>query len=284
MQALIVGVDSGIGKALAHALREMKWQVSGTSRHPDDRPGVHYLDLETLEGLGDLPECNHLFLCGAVTKFSICREDPVRARRINVDAPVEIVQKFSSKGAHAVFLSTSAVFDGSSPRQKAENVPMPTSEYGQLKADAERILLSMFPEIAVLRLTKVLAPGAILFSNWMAALGEKKEIKAFYDLSMAPITLDDAVESLIAVASQSQNGLFQNSASVDITYFDAALHIAQRLGIDQSLVIGTSSEEVGIPWGERPRYTSLDSSRLEGLMGRIAKHPYRAIDRIFGFS
>ena len=284
VRALIVGGDSGIGKALSHALLERNWRVSSTSRHPDGRQGFHYLDLETLNGLENLPSCDHLFLCAAMTKISSCREAPGRARKINVEAPVEVIRDASSRGAHAIFLSTSAVFDGAVPRQRSEALPAPSSEYGSLKADAERILLSTFPENAVLRLTKVLVPGATVLSSWAHSLKRGEKISAFYDMFMAPITPDDVVDPLIAMAVQKTRGIVQTSASEDISYFDAAQYLAQSLDVDWSLVSGCSAVDAGIPAGERPRYTSLDTERLNTLLRRKANPPTLALDTLIRFS
>lgn len=281
---MIVGGDSGIGKALALVLMEKGWRVSSTSRHPGGRPGFHYLDLETLKGMEDLPPCDHLFLCAAMTKLSACREAPARARKINVEAPVEVIRNASSRGAHAIFLSTSAVFDGTMPRQRAETLPTPSSEYGSLKAEAERILLSTVPESAVLRLTKVLAPGATVLSSWVRSLKNGEKISAFYDMFMAPITPDDVVDPLIAMAVQRTGGIVQTSASEDISYFDAARYLAKRLGVDRSLVAESSAVDARIPAGERPRYTSLDTRRLDALRNRKANPPSLALDRMIQFS
>ena len=101
---------------------------------------------------------------------------------------------------------------------------------------------------------------------------------------MAPITPEDVVDPLIAMAVQRTGGIVQTSASADISYFDAARYLAKRLGADRSLVAESSAVDAGIPAGERPRYTSLDTERLNTLLRRRANPPTLALDTLIRFS
>lgn len=280
MRALIVGIDSSIGQALAHSLEKMNWLVSGTSRRPENRPRVYHLDLETMEGSKNLPECDHLFLCAALTNFSACRENPLLARKVNVDGPKALIERFSPTGTHIVLLSTSAVFDGSLPRQKAEDTPNPTTEYGRTKTEAEKVLLSINQQSAILRLTKVLSPKMPLFSGWVESLKKGNFISAFYNMFLAPITLDDAVESIIALAIQKRSGIFQASATEDISYLEAALYLAKKLVVDSSLVVGMSAEDKTIPSKERPRFTCLEVNLPKSSKMKESITPFNSIDYI----
>lgn len=280
MRALIIGIDGKIGSALGERLIGLGWDVMGTSRRSERRNKVWYLDLDHLTSIEDMPLCEHLFICAAMTKYEDCRKNPEQARRINVDAPVAITRHFSSSGVHIIFLSTAAVFDGKIPLVPAESPQTPTSEYGRTKSDAEKLLLAEKAPIAILRLSKVLTFDP-LFAGWLTSLKAGKPIRAFYDMVMAPIPLDFAVDSAIAIACSREVGIFQASALGDITYFDAARYMAMKVGADPSLVLKDTAESKGIPPGEHPPNVSLDGNRLIHILGRQAMDSYTAIDQAF---
>ena len=283
MRALIIGIDGKIGRALEERLTRLGWEVIGTSRRPEQRKKVWPLDLEHLKGLEDLPSCDHLFICAAMTKYADCQKNPEQARRVNVDAPIAITRHFSPCGAHIVFLSTNAVFNGTVPQQLSDSDTAPTSFYGRSKADAEKELLKIGgSSFAILRMTKVLSSDQHLFFGWISSLRSSKEVHAFHDMSIAPITLEHVIDGLVAIASTRSTGIFQASASYDISYFEAAQYLARRIGADPFLVIRESATDSGTPPEENPRFTSLDTSRLTGLLGRqSAEEPFEVIDRAF---
>jgi len=279
MRALVIGVDGGIGAALATALAAVGWEVAGTSR----RPGARIpLDLEALPDRLDLPRADACFLCAAMTRQADCRVQPDRSRRINVEAPARIAEAVVRTGGYVVLLSSNAVFDGSLPCRAADNPPCPANTYGRQKADAEAAVLAL-PDTAVLRLTKVLTPALPLFRGWIDGLRAGRPVDAFADMVLAPVALPDATAALMTMAAARAPGIFQASAVADIAYADAARHLARRLGVTQALVHEVRAEVAGIPAAERPAATSLDAGRLAGLTGRPVPDAFAAIDRTYGF-
>ena len=56
---------------------------------------------------------------------------------------------------------------------------------------------------------------------------------AFSDHHMAPVTLNDAVVGLAGHLASSESGVFQISGAHDISYYEAALHLASRLDVNE---------------------------------------------------
>jgi len=280
-QALVVGIDSGIGAALAETLAAAGWRVAGTSRRGS--PGTLPLDLAALteESLAGLA-ADVCFLCAAMTRHADCRADEATAWRVNAEAPARIAQAVAAAGGRSILLSTNAVFNGALARRAAATPPCPVDSYGRQKAEAERAVLAT-PRAAVLRLTKVLTPTLPLFRGWIAALQQGRAVTAFSDMVMAPVALDAVTDALADIAAVGADGIFQASATADISYAEACRHIAKRLGADPSLVTTTTAAEAGVSAGDVPQSTSLDASRLAGLTGRSVPAPLDVIDHVFGF-
>jgi len=200
----------------------------------------------------------------------------------NVTGPAALAARLAREGVQVVLLSTSAVLDCAVPRMSSERMPSPASDYGKLKARAESEFLSLGPGASVVRLTKVLTSDSPLFAGWIAALAGNQCVGAFDDLRFSPIELDHAVGALTAIADQGEGGIFQVSGAADLSYFEAARHLARRLGVPEDRVGVTSALEAGIPAEEVTAYTSLDTERMTNMCGFIAPDPFTVLDRAFG--
>lgn len=278
MRALVVGSDGGIGGPLVAALSAAGWEVYGSSRRPC---AERALDLAALPDRLDFPSVDSVFLCAAMTRQAECESDPERSWQVNATAPIRIARAIAATGAQIVFLSSTAVFDGTVARCPADHRPCPVTEYGRQKAAAEREILSL-PGAVVLRLNKVLTPRLPLFRSWIGALRASRPVEAFHDLCIAPVALDDVTAALELIARTRAEGVFQASASADVSYADLCRHIARRLGVEENLVSGVSAAAAGPMVAGRPASTSLDATRLSHLTGVRVPDAYEVVDRVFG--
>lgn len=282
MKAIILGIDSGIGRALGNALAARGDRFVGTTRRRE-RVGktILYFNLDDPKSSDSgLPEADVAFFCAAVTSFADCRNQPELARRVNATTPAAIAARLVKQGTRVVLLSTSAVFDCRVPRMTADRPRLPASAYGRTKAEAEVAFLALGPSASVLRLTKVLTPDMKLFADWIRALMLAKPIRAFDDHRFCPIALGHVVQALLAIADHGEGGIYQASGASDISYADAARYIAGQLGAPAHLVDVCPAVDLNIPSGEVTAYTSLDTARLAALCGFVAPEPWKVIDSI----
>jgi len=288
VRALIIGVDSTIGRALSIAFASAGIAWSGTSRrslHPPDMlpPDMLPLDLCTLAGLDALPDADTIYLCAAMTREVECRANPALSRQINVEAPVALTRMFRARGAHIVFLSSNAVFDGSKPGRREGEPPSPTTPYGSGKVEAEHRILEQ-GGAAALRLTKVLNPEQPLLRGWIASLSAGEVVRPIHDMPVAPLTLGHVTAALRALGEARAEGIFHQSAARDVAYADIAYHFAARLGAARALVQPQSRAEAGIletDWGAN---TCLSTERLTGLTGFRPPDPFDVLDRVYGLA
>jgi dTDP-4-dehydrorhamnose reductase len=283
MRVLIIGGDSVVGAAFARALTRRGETVYATTRRRDTVGGKRlYLDLagDEIETVA-LPSVDISFFCAGVSGFASCRNDPVKARRVNVDGTARLARRLTQQGVYSVLLSSTAVFDFQTPHVTAEAPVRPLTVLGQVKAQAEVVFLGLGPLGSILRLTKVVVPESPLFSQWIGALHRSEEIVAYSDIHIAPISLEDATEAMFAVATDRGRGVYQISAVNDISYFDFAHHLAKLMRVSSDLVRSQRAMENGIPSAEIPRFTTLESSRIEALTGRPAPDPYKVVETVF---
>jgi dTDP-4-dehydrorhamnose reductase len=283
MRALIIGVDSAIGQALAEALAGRGDTVFGTTRRAETIDGGCrlWLDLETPDARrAALPDVDIALFCAAKARFADCRASPEIARRVNVEAPLALAQRLAEEGSRVLLLSTSAVFDGSRPYRRAEEPTGAASLYGRLKAEAEAGFLELGGGASVLRLTKLVTSQVPLFAGWIAALADNQRVRAFADLRFCPVAMDDVIGALLAAIDDESGGIYQVSGSDDITYGKAARHLAFRIGAAPHLVEAARAVDHGIPFEEVLAHTSLDTARLSALTGFRPPAPLAVLDAI----
>jgi dTDP-4-dehydrorhamnose reductase len=256
------------------------YAVTATSRRPDaQKRGLISLDLED-PSAAVLPSCDVAIICAAMARFADCRSFPIRARRVNVTTPLALAARLAKQGSSVIMLSTSAVFDGTKPRSMAETPVSPKSDYGRLKAEVEAGILALGSSGSVLRLTKVIHPGMPLFEGWIDDLKAGRTVQAYSDLTICPITINDVTTALFAVAADGAGGVYQVSGTSDISYLQVGHHIANALGANRTLVQATSAVASGVSSDEVLRFTSLDTSRLNRLVGFVPPEPERVLDHL----
>ena len=283
MKAIVIGGDGSIGSALTKALLSRGDTVCQTTRRSAfaGSSAIH-LDLASFHiDTIQLPEADIAFFCAAITGFAACRANEALARQVNVTAPILLARRLVAAGTRVVLLSTSAVFDWRSPHVQASCPPCPVTVYGKLKSEAETAFSAFGAAASILRLTKVLTPTDRLFNNWIDDLRQERSVTAFSDHHMAPVTLNDAVAALLAISRSSESGIFQISGAHDVSYYEAALHLASRLGVERHLVTEARASENGVLPEEIIRYSSLETSRIGALTGWKAPDPYSIIDEVF---
>jgi len=276
---LVVGAEGLIGAAVAARLEAAGHDVIRTSRR--DTPGMVLLDLAGDPASWRLPGgVAAAVLCAAVTSTQACRSRPDEARRVNVEAPVELGRRVAAAGGRIVFLSTNMVFDGMRPCTPAAAARCPRTAYGRMKAEAEEGVLALGAVATVVRLTKVVGRTLPVIEGWRATLGRGETVQPFSDLPMAPVTLELAAAVIAAAARNPLGPILQVSAGADLAYADVAARLAARWGFAPELVRPVTVVESGTRLEHVPAHTTLDASAVRDRLGLEPPDPWAAIDEV----
>lgn len=223
---LIVGVDSQIGAALYNKLQaDNRYRVFGTSRRA--RPtqiseGLLHLDLsDENPRLHTHEQFNHVVFCAGMTNTAYCDAEPKVCHKINVEHTSKLIQGFSETGSHIVFLSSNAVFDGSKSFYSTHDLPSPANNYGRFKLEVENYFNSD-PNVAILRLTKVITSSTPFIKRWNEALNKNTSIKVYENRLISPVRVADVVESISLLLARRSSGVFHFGGMEEISYADFA--------------------------------------------------------------
>jgi len=246
---LIVGGDGFIGKSLTRKLQTAGWSVFATTRRPElvcpTRPFLDLLRPELNVGANALGNVSHAIICGAITSISNCEQEPLATRYVNVDGVTCVAQRIIESGIKLLFLSSSAVFDGTSGSPLPCDEPTPDCEYGRQKLEAEQNIAAFGGSLKIIRLTKVINPKTSIFRKWISTLKSCAEINAFNDVYVAPISIEYCTAFIEGILLSNQTGIFHVAPTRAMTYYEIASYIASKLGLDSNMVKATRNGQNG---------------------------------------
>ena len=284
---LLIGGDSEIGAAAYQSLKTRGVTAAATTRRKTqvaaDRP---FLDLSApLENWAPPPGTSAACIFAAVARVEACAADLRASAHVNVAQTLALADRLLGRGIPVLFLSTNQVFDGTVPDVAAGAPHSPVTEYGRQKSRAEAGFFSRIEQgmpVAVLRLAKVVSPDMPLLCDWSEELAACHSIRAFSDMTMAPVETAMVCDTIAMLMKDGARGIFQLTGPRDLSYLEIGRHIAAQVGADRSLVGESTTVEAGLPAGSGRMHTTLDSSRLRNAYGVTPPDVLAVVDTVVG--
>lgn len=278
---LVVGANSSIGSSLVNYYYHLPVNVITTTRRSDFvNNNSIYFDLKTNNDISitDYKSIRTAFICAAITSIEQCESNPEGTFQINVVNTVALAKKLIDIGIFVVFLSSNAVFSGEIFLQKNTDITTPVTQYGLQKAEAEKQLINLNGSVAILRFSKIISSQMPLVQSWLCNLQSGKVINPFFDMVMSPISMSYAVSLLKKISDLKIPGIFQASATQDITYADFAHYLCEKLGTTRYLIQPISYRDSGIRFS--PKNTALNCESLN-ILGFHSPLPSDSLNQCF---
>jgi dTDP-4-dehydrorhamnose reductase len=208
----------------------------------------------------------------AETDVDRCEREPDHAYRSNVISTLNVAVACQRYDAEMVYVSTTAVFDGSKPDPYTEfDAPAPLSVYAKSKWEGEKIVQSLLCRYYIVRAgwmfggrgrdKKFVGKIATLCLEHGSGAGE---IKAVNDKFGSPTYARDLLRNTRLLSGTGLYGLYHVVNAGCVTRYDVAVEIARILGSDVKVVPVTSDTfALAAPRG---RSEAARSYKLE-LMG-----------------
>jgi dTDP-4-dehydrorhamnose reductase len=195
----------------------------------------------------------------AVFYCSYSRTDRV----ITVDGAHEAARVSARLGARFVLVSTDLVFDGRSGSY-AESAPaIPLLPYGRLKVEAESAVRAALSHAVVLRPSLLVGESGITLrpAYECGALVRGQPVDLYTDEWRSPVHVDDVARAAWDLACREVSGTFHAGGPERLSRFELGRILCRLYRFEPALL-----REAKRP-ADRPRDTSLDSSRLAALLG-----------------
>lgn len=269
------------GGAVAALKRRGVKTYASTRRAETVGPERLFLDFENAEPFRAPDDLGVAYVIAAATNYERCETDPM-ARVINVELIPRTVETLLKQGLFVSFISTNSVFGGARAWPQENDPHDPRIAYALQKSEGEAAVrdaaekLGATDRLSIVRLTKIMNAGVSPLPNWFAAWGRGEPVEPFGDLIFAPISVRWVGEALATLGEKRAAGNLHLSGAENVSYIRFAEALAERLGVDRSLIRPTTATEKGIHIAFKPRYSGLGMTRTTALTG-IEPQPFDAL-------
>ena len=200
---------------------------------------------------------------GAMTDVDLCESENLSATEINAKSTEIIANECSKQNSFLIYLSTDYVFDGNSGMYKETDITNPIGYYGKSKLDGEISVQNSSADYCIARTSTPfgLHSKKKSFPVWIIEnLEQKNQINVLTDQITSPTYIPNLSKMLIEIAERKITGVLHVSGASNMSRYDMACMIADKLNYDQSLLKQSTMNEMN--WiAKRPKNSSLDVSK-----------------------
>ncbi len=196
-----------------------------------DHRGLDITDLNEVLGVVKKHKPKVIIHLAAETDVTRCERDPQHAYAVNSMGTYNVAVAAKEVGAKLIYISTSAVFDGTKTKPYAEtDVPNPQDYYGRSKYLGEAIVKDVLSDYIIARIAWVFGGGKKKDQKFVAkmiAQMTKDEIKVVEGLYGSPTYGKDLVKALKKLILSGKKGIFHLSNSGSASRLDIVSEIAR---------------------------------------------------------
>ena len=271
MKVLVTGANGLVGRKTIQALLNSKsHQIIATSqkRSPISNE-VEFFTVNLIYSdtnkLIDTLKPDVLIHCAAIASPDACEVDRYSCTKLNVEVTSRLASACRDYGTYMVLLSTDFVFDGAKGHYKETDTTAPSSFYGESKLEAESVVQGLKIPASIVRTSLVFGYEEHLSRTNIAIkvldhLKNGKPYKVPIDQIRTPTLAEDLASALVNISEKKPEGIFHIAGGEIVSVYDFSKRIALEFGLDESLLIPTSTKDLSEP-AMRPLNSGLDISK-----------------------
>jgi len=208
----------------------------------------------------------------SIGSVDYAQRHPEEARAVNVEGTRHVLEAAGAVGAHVLFISSNAVFDGTRAPYREEDPVCPVNTYGHLKVEAERLVT------ACTRLpTTIVRP--ILMYGWnhpaervnpvtwiLRELERGATVPVVTDTYTNPLWALSCAQAIWRIVTLRATGTFHVAGRDRVNRFEFAVETARAFGLDAGRLQPVTSDyfpEIA----PRAPDTSYDASKMTRVLG-----------------
>jgi dTDP-4-dehydrorhamnose reductase len=268
---IIVGATGFVGSYVSKELSR-SFKTINTSRNRHE--GFVQFDIFS-DKISDLvskisidPQNLQIVLCNKFGPMENYKFDAKFARLCEVDSVRNLSKNCTDMDVPITYLSTSYVYPGDRPGYEETSPTRPISLYGNLKLEAEQILLKSNKKNLIFRLDKVVGNDVAtnhLFSEWYHLARKGQNIRCIKGQNFSPTLVTDIAISVDLALKNKLSGIF-NCVNPEIwSRSDLAKYFLRSFGLNANVTQETL-EELGLS-EIRPMHSNLNSEKLKNAIG-----------------
>ena len=285
MRILITGASGMLGATLVNKWMD-KFDVYATDKENfTNNPAKKFQTFDLLnksyDTLMDWAKPDAIIHCAAITNVDYCEENPTQAMAINGESVNKFLQSFSD--TRLIFISSDAVFSDGTHLATEKNEKSPENVYGMSKDLGEKYIQNTGKPHAAIR-TTIVGKNINLsyqgFVEWIVnSVKNGKEITLFDDALFTPITIWRLADELEWIMGNDTSGIIHIAGKEPVSKYDFGRKICDGLGLDSSLILCGSIDNVTFK-AKRSKDQTMDSSYYQELTGRTLPTTTETVDLI----
>jgi dTDP-4-dehydrorhamnose reductase len=248
MTVLIVGGSGFLGAELARQGRAAGLETAATFHsHPGEIAGVtwRHLDLRNPASLREVLD--------AVSPTAVVNASSGGSEwGVTAEGGMRLAQAAAQRGIKLVHVSSDAVFSGRDDLYDETFLPDPVTPYGAAKAAAETAVRLLGAGAVVARTSLIIGDGRSEHERLVHALAAgTRDGALFTDDVRCPVHVGDLAAALWELTLSDTAGVFHLAGPDAVTRHELGTLIAQRDGLDASLLPTGRRADSGLPGGLR---------------------------------
>lgn len=270
---LLIGANSKINMNFEKKF-SYKYDIYLTTKFPKKK-NHFWLDLKDEIKLSKDNRFDAAIMCAGLTNQQYCHENYTEAFKINVTAQTNLIDFLGKDGCKIIFPSTNLVFSENKMYRTEASKKNPHNTYGFFKSIVEEYLINSNYNYNIIRLSKVILKDDNLFLNWLKLLKKEKQIFAFTNHYISPISMDFNIYKIEqTIQNKIKEQIIHLSAFDIISYYDCIKYLSIKFGYRSELIQpALASKEIKI---KNPK---LDCKVLEANNLRVPSS-YEALNII----
>ena len=230
--------------------------------------------------------CDWVINAAAYTAVDASESCPDVAFSVNADGPRILAEECHAAGIRLAHVSTDFVFDGESSRPYlASDAPRPLSIYGRSKLAGEEEVDKILAGDGLVVRTSWLYGGVEgnFVATMLRLMGSRDEISVVSDQFGTPTWSATLASRLLKLVEAGERGVHHITDSGSATWYDFAVSI-RDIALDSGLIVSRplvhpiSTEDYPTP-AVRPRFSVLDKTRTDQVLGGCAPHWRTSLER-----
>lgn len=239
--------------------------------------GVDITDPTSLDVIKNDTEHEVVILLAAKADVDGCEADKSLGERgdawkINVGAVQNVVDACKPTNKKLIYISTDFVFDGENTPvggYTEDDKPHPINWYADTKYQGEIVVQNSGLPFIIARIAYPYRKEFELKKDFVRAIVDRlkngQTISAVTDHVMTPTFIDDIATCIDVLIHHSKTGIYHVTGGQSLTPYDAVLLIADKFGLDKSLVTKTTRAEHFKGKAPRPFNLSMNNDKIKQL-------------------
>lgn len=196
----------------------------------------------------------------AISNANYCEENIKLSFQVNVSASAVLAEWSAQHHIPFLFTSTDLVFNGEKGNYVETDVTDPLMVYGKQKAEAERLIQSVYPDACILRMPLMFGEGGSFLLNDISKLKSGEPLNLFTDEYRSIAGGKSASIGIKQALENSRKGIYHLGGKQKLSRYDFGLMICETFGFSKSLIVSKLQSEVKTA-APRPKDVSLNSEK-----------------------